>query len=157
MMLAWSFYLFGFCFGAILFLICGLSIAIKKVRNIDCWRYAFVFSVSLLFCLLLIWYKENIDIKTIFFLLLLSLNIAYINEIFYKLKRKSLRYLFIIIFACFIVFLIVASLIPYSPLLPNYKKDLFIYIGLIFGPLLTFMSICLTLNYFKKSVLVLNK
>ena len=157
MMLAWSFYLFDFCFGAILFLIFGLSIAIKKVRNNDCWRCAFVFSVSLLFCLLLIWYKENIDIKTIFFLLLLSLNIAYINEIFYKLKRKNLRYLFIIIFACFIVFLIVASLIPYSPLLPNYKKDLFIYIGLIFGPLLTFMSICLTLNYFKKSVLVLNK
>ena len=157
MMLAWSFYLFDFCFGAILFLIFDLSIAIKKVRNIDCWRYAFVFSVSLLFCLLLIWYKENIDIKTIFFLLLLSLNIAYINEIFYKLKRKNLRYLYIIIFACFIVFLIVASLIPYSSLLPNYKKDLFIYIGLIFGPLLTFMSICLTLNYFKKSVLVLNK
>ena len=157
MMLAWSFYLFDFCFGAILFLIFGLFIAIKKVRNIDCWRYAFVFSISLLYSFLLIWYKENIDIKTIFFLLLLSLDIAYINEIFYKLKRRSLRYLFIIIFACFIVFLIVASLIPYSPLLPNYKKDLFIYIGLIFGPLLTFMSICLTLNYFKKSILVLDK
>ena len=157
MMLAWSFYLFDFCFGAILFLIFGLSIAIKKVRNIDCWRYAFVFSISLLFSFLLIWYKEIIDIKTILFLLLLSLDIAYINEIFYKLKRENLRYLYIIIFACFIVFLIVATLIPYSPLLPNYKKELFIYIGLIFGPLLVFMSICLVLNYLKKSVLVLNK
>ena len=157
MMLAWSFYLFGFYFGALLFLIFGLFIAIKMIRNIDCWRYAFVFSISLLFSFLLIWYKENIDIKTIFFLLLLSLDIAYINEIFYKLKRRSFRCLFIIIFACFVIFLLATFLIPYSSLLPNYKKELFIYIGLIFGPLLTFMSICLTLNYFKKSILVLDK
>ena len=144
MMLVWSLYLNNICFLGIIFLIMGIILAIKTIRNIEYWRFFFVFSTTLLFSILLCFYEENVEIV---FLLFISLNSAYIDELFYKLKEKNLRSLFIIVFTCFLVFLIIAILIPYSPLLPNYKRDLFINIGLIFVPLITFMGICLIQKY----------
>ena len=140
MMLAWSLYLSNFCFLAMLFLIAGFLLAFKMIKSIDYWRFVFIFSISLLFSLLLSFYKEDLNLV---FLLFISLNNAYVDEIFYKLNEKSLRNLFIIVLTCFLVFVTIAILIPYSSLIPSYKRDLFINIGLIFVPLIVFMSLCL--------------
>lgn len=121
------------------------------VRRINYWRFISTLLLSLAFSYLL---AINSDIslnKLIFpFLALVCVNSSIVNEITYKLKALYIMPTYMVLSLSFLIFTLMALIIPYSPLLPSYKSNLYAYIGIIFIPSFIQMSICLLAKTIKR-------
>lgn len=121
------------------------------VRKINYWRFSFILLLTGLFSLTLAINSDISNNKLIFpFLVLVCINSSIVNEICYKLKALYIMPSYTILSISFLIFTFIAILIPYSPLLPTYKTNLYAYIGVMFVPSFMSMSICLFSKLVKK-------
>lgn len=128
-----------------------LTYNILFVRRINYWRFLSTLLLSGLFSYMLTIYSDIGLNKLIFpFLTLVCVNTSIVNEITYKLKALYIMPTYMILSISFLVFSLIALIIPYSPLLPSYKSNLYAYIGIIFIPSFIQMSICLLSKMLKR-------
>lgn len=124
------------------------------VRKINYWRFTLSLLLSVIFCNLLVLNSDLSLNKLIFpFLTLVCINSSIVNEITYKLKTLYIMPTYMILSISFLIFMIIALIIPYSPLLPNYKSNLYTYLGIIFIPSFIQMSICILIKVLNKKVI----
>lgn len=121
------------------------------VRKINYWRFIFILLLTSVFSFYIVLNSSISNNKLIFpFLILVCINTSIVNEICYKLKANYVLPTYIILATSFLIFTIVAIIIPYSPLLPTYKSNLYAYIAIIFIPSFILMSACLLFKFIKK-------
>lgn len=127
------------------------------VRKINYWRFLSILLLTSLFSFTL-YYLSNINTHKLIipFLLLVCVNSSIVNEITYKLKVYCLIPTYSILSISFIIFVLIALIIPYSQLLPNYKANLYTYISLIFIPSFISMSICILSKLLNKKEIKTN-
>lgn len=124
------------------------------VRKINYWRFTLSLLLSVIFSNLLVLNSDLSLNKLIFpFLTLVCINSSIVNEITYKLKTLYIMPTYMILSISFLIFMLIALIIPYSPLLPNYKSNLYAYLGIIFIPSFIQMSICVLIKVLNKKVI----
>ena len=148
LMIGWSLYLNKLVVLSLILLAIELILNFIYITKINYWRFGFV-SLLISLCSLLVVKESALTFNCLIvpFLLLISMNVSYINEISYKLKMRILKTIDFFVGAGMLIFLLIAAIIPNTPLLPNYKTELFVYIALIFS--FPFVSITTCLIYKK--------
>ncbi len=148
LMIGWSLYLNKLVVLSLILLAIELILNFIYITKINYWRFSFV-SLLISLCSLLVVKESALTFNCLIvpFLLLISMNVSYINEISYKLKMRILKTIDFFVGAGMFIFLLIAAIIPNTPLLPNYKTELFVYIALIFS--FPFVSITTCLIYKK--------
>lgn len=127
------------------------------VRKINYWRFLSILLLTYLFSLKVIAYNSICTNILIYpFLLLVCTNTSIVNELAYKLKAIYLRSIYFILSISFFIFILIAIIIPYSSLLPNYKMDVYTYVALIFIPSFILFSICLILKHINRKIINTN-
>lgn len=155
-LLSFSFLFNGF---AVLSILMELLLSIYNfmfIRKINYWRFLLVLITTSLFDYLVVKNSYLTNKLLIPFLLLVCLNTSIVNEIIFKLKTKCLVPAYFILSISLVIFVLVAIIIPYSPLLPTYKANLYSYIALLFIPMFVLMSACLIYKTINKKSLVNN-
>lgn len=127
------------------------------VRRINYWRFTSILLLTSIFTFIVTYNSSIISNKLIVpFLLLVCVNSSIVNEITYKLKVNYIMPTYMILSISFLIFGIIALIIPYSSLLPNYKANLYTYIALIFIPSFISMSICILTKVLNKKEIKTN-
>lgn len=146
MMMGWYLYfsnlkLLGTCLLALLF-----TANLYLFNKVNYWRFIFIFTLISIFNLAVIYLlKMPYSLLSLPFLLLMGLNLSYINELSYLLKRSFIKRVHFVVLVVTVCFMIIALLIPYSSLLPNYKTNLYGYILMMFSfPLINYSTCLLT-------------
>lgn len=151
-MIAWCFFLSDYEILGIFVAICLTLYNCYLVKKINNWRLISTFLMISIFEYLLLVKSNIISIYHFIypFLVVMTINTALMNEVCYKLKKKALAPTYFSLLAATIVFVITALIIPESPLMPFYKRNLLIFIALIFFPSFVNMSVCLLNKVLKK-------
>lgn len=124
-------------------------------NKVNYWRFIFIFTLISIFNLAVIYsLKMPYSLLSLPFLLLVGLNLSYVNEISYLLKKSFIKSVHSVVLLVTVCFMMVALVIPYSPLLPNYKTNLYGYILMMFSfPLINY-STCLLARRRKEACII---
>ncbi|MDO4500496.1 MAG: hypothetical protein Q4B60_04400 [Erysipelotrichaceae bacterium] len=148
LIISWCFILNGLGMVGTLLSLLNVTYVLYVARKLNYWRMSLVFFLGA-FLSLALTFKSGLirDVNQFFvpFMVLVSLGIALLNEMLYKLKAKTITPYYSMLCLALIAFGSIAVLIPDLSMLPNYKKNLFIYIALIFVP--AFVSMTTALVY----------
>lgn len=144
LMMGWCLYFSNLTITAIILLAILIFSNLYVFNKVNYWRFIFIFTLISILCIACLYlFKLPYSLSSLPFLLLVSVNNAYINEICYLTKYNFIRKIDHIIVVTSLCFIIVAILIPYSSLLPNYKTNLYGNIIMMFSFPFINLSTCL--------------
>lgn len=104
------------------------------------------FSLNVIFARLTVIYNFN---YFTFFSGIISLNVAFLNERLYRERLRALYPIFLIMFVCLIINMLIAIIIPANLVLAKAKADLFGLIIIVFIPYTSIMLISLIVKEYR--------
>lgn len=147
MIVAWCLLLDGY---SILGMVVGILATIYVIISTKRKNYLRIIGVSVV-CFSLCFILARLTVfhsfnNFAFFSAIISLNVAFLNERLYRERLRNLYLIFVIMFACLIIFMLVALIIPANLVLANAKANMFGLIILVFIPYTSIVLISLIIK-----------
>lgn len=135
LIIGWGLFLNGEKISACTLFLIGFILFMKSEIKINYWRYFLCILICILFNFAISQYGVfNKDIMAFAFLMFESLLVSFVYELSEKLKIEKLINIYFVIVISFLVFLLIAYLIPDTVNYLEYKLNVYVYIVLIFIP-----------------------